>query len=267
MSAALLSPPDAAVDWLCAHVAANLFLPVPPPHIATCGDGDYRAIGAEFLGHFVREARLRPEERVLDLGCGVGRMAIPLTQYLRGTGGYQGLDVDARAIGWCADTITPAYPSFRFAPLDIAHPLYNPAGSIPAEALELPFADATFDVALMVSLLTHLEMPAIERYAAEVKRVLAPGGRVFATAFLLNGPSRAAIAAGTARPSFPDRPDEPVLFAIPEAPLAAVAFDEDTLLAAFLRAGLRRRRPAVYGGWSGRPHGRGFQDICILEHA
>lgn len=268
MSAARLSrqsEPDDRLDWLCAHLAGNRFLPVPPPELMTCGDGDYRAIGAEFLAHFVRHAGLAPTERVLDLGCGIGRMAVPLTQYLAETAQYEGLDVDAAAIAWCTRAITPGYPQFSFRHLDVAHPLYNPGGTLAAERVALPFAAASFDVVLLVSLLTHLDLPMLRRYAAEVARVLAPGGRCFATAFLLNGPARAGVATGAARPSFPDRPDETVLYADPEAPLAAVAYDEDTLLAAFLGAGLRRRRPAAYGAWSGRKSGVSFQDICIFE--
>jgi hypothetical protein len=55
-----------------------------------------------------------------------------------------------------------------------------------------------------------------------------------------------------------------VLFADRAAPLAAVAYDEDRFLAAFLAAGLRRIRPARYGSWSGRESDV-FQDIAILE--
>nr|WP_232818547.1 hypothetical protein [Elioraea thermophila] len=56
-------------------------------------------------------------------------MAIPLTRYLSEQGSYEGLDVDAAAIAWCARTITPVYPSFRFRHLAVAHPLYNPNGA------------------------------------------------------------------------------------------------------------------------------------------
>ena len=76
-----------------AQLAANRFLPAPPAALMSCGDGDFRAIGAEFLGHFVRYAGLQPNERVLDLGCGVGRIAVPLTQYIGDAGTYVGVDV------------------------------------------------------------------------------------------------------------------------------------------------------------------------------
>lgn len=258
-------PGPETLDVVCAHLAANRFLPAPPPVLMTCGDGDFRAIGAEFLGHFVRLAGLAPHERVLDVGCGVGRMAIPLTQCLSEQGSYAGLDVDAAAIAWCARAITPIYPSFRLRHLDAAHPIYNPNGALSAETVTLPLEPSNVNAVLLVSVLTHLDLPAVRRYAAEIARVLAPGGGCFATAFLLNGPSRAGITCGTARPALPDRPEEKVLYAAAAAPLAAVAFDEDALLAAFLAAGLRRRRPAAYGTWSSRRGAVSFQDICVFE--
>jgi SAM-dependent methyltransferase len=256
---------EAALEALAASLARNRFMPVPPAELMLCGDGDFRAIGAEFLGHFVRRGGLAPGERVLDIGCGVGRMALPLTQYLE-DGTYHGIDVVAPAIAWCAGTITPLYPAFTFAHLDVAHPLYNPGGAMAAESVVLPVPDRSADFILLVSVLTHLGEAALRRYAREIGRVLAPGGRCFATAFLLNRPSRSGIARGAARPAFPDAPEAKVLHADPAAPLAAVAFDEDLLLACFLEAGLRRRRPAAYGSWSGREHGVSFQDICVFEH-
>lgn len=251
------------VDMLAAHLAANRFMPMPPAKLIFCGDGDYRAIGAEFLGHFVRLGGLQPAHRMLDLGCGVGRMAVPMTQYLSDTGQYVGVDVATAGIAWCDATITPAYPNFRFLQVDVAHPLYNPHGALAADSTRLPFEDSTFDFIAMVSVLTHLEPPAVARYAREVSRLLAPGGACFATAFLLNPPSRAGIAAGTARPAFPNDAGQ-VLYADRAAPLAAVAYDEDALLATFLEAGLRRRPGAAYGHWSGR-NGLSFQDICVFE--
>ena len=43
----------------------------------------------------------RPGERVLDVGCGIGRMARPLAGYLTGDGSYDGFDVNREGIRWC----------------------------------------------------------------------------------------------------------------------------------------------------------------------
>jgi hypothetical protein len=67
------------LDWLMASIRTNRFIPAPPPENVFVGDGDFRTIGAEFLGHLVRIAGLKPDDRVLDIGSGIGRLAGPLT--------------------------------------------------------------------------------------------------------------------------------------------------------------------------------------------
>ena len=247
-------------------LAENRFLPAPPPELMFCGDGNYRAIGAEFLGHVIARAGLMPGERVLDIGCGIGRFAVPLTQYLRAPGSYDGVDVVAGGIAWCASNITTVYPAFRFHHLDLQHDLYNPAGRLPAAGTALPFEDAAFDVICLISVLTHLETDTVLHYAGEIARLLAPGGRCFATAFLLNPPARETLCAGQGRIGFDPEPDVPVRFADPSAPLAAVCFDENFFLEKFLRFGLHRRRQTIYGAWSGRDSPT-FQDLLVFEKA
>ena len=248
------------------HLAANRFMPSPPPELMFCGDGDFRAIGAEFLQRLVEDAGLEPGHRVLDIGCGIGRLALPLTQYLDASGRYDGVDPVEPGIAWCRETITPLYPQVRFHHQDLQHPLYNPAGALRTSTTPLPFPDASFDLVCLVSVLTHLEVPEVLHYAAEAARLLAPGGRCFATAFLMNPPAREALEAGAGRLGFDPAEPGPVWFADPDHPLAATAFDEDVFLEKFLRHGLRRTRPAQYGHWSGRPLAP-FQDICVFGAA
>ncbi|BAI74244.1 methyltransferase (plasmid) [Azospirillum sp. B510] len=253
---------DPRLEWLCAQIAANRFLPVPPPELHFIGDGDFRAIGAEFLRHFVRLGGLRPDHRVLEIGCGVGRMALPLTQYLDGA--YDGIDIVLDGIRWCASTITPAYPEFRFHHLDVANGLYNPDGRIEGGTATLPFQAGRYDFVILTSVITHLRTADTERYAAEIARVLKPGGRCFLSLFLADATARAGIAKGTARPPFGDGPGVELL-ADPDHPNAAVAYDEAFLLGLFAAQGLHVSRAIMRGHWSGQRSAENFQDLLILE--
>src|SRR5271167_4658120 len=67
----------------CAQAADRLSLRrdlVPPGRLNRSGEGDFKETGREFLHYFRELAALRPEEAVLDVGCGVGRMAVALTE-------------------------------------------------------------------------------------------------------------------------------------------------------------------------------------------
>jgi len=50
------------------------------------GDGDYEKAGNEFFVYFREFGKLKPSDKVLDVGCGIGRMSLPLTTYLAGGG-------------------------------------------------------------------------------------------------------------------------------------------------------------------------------------
>ncbi|MFC5421093.1 class I SAM-dependent methyltransferase [Bosea eneae] len=250
-------PATPELAWLMAHVQTNRFLPHPPPDSIFVGDGDYRAIGAEFLGHFVRIGRLQPHERVFDIGCGIGRMAVPLTQYLDPErGSYDGVDPVMDGILWCAQTITPVYPRFRFQRLDIAHPLYNPQGSLPGNEVRFGFANQSFDFIIMTSVATHLPPDELVVYLNEASRLLAPGGRLFLTAFALDGQST-----GQERLKFRRWGEGPGWYAIEEAPLAAAGIDAGFLLEYTVQAGLTVERLDP-GHWRGQSAAH-YQDLLL----
>jgi SAM-dependent methyltransferase len=256
---------EASLSALQRTLASNRFLPFPPPGMHDVGDGDFRAIGAEFLGHFVRYGELRPTEAVLDIGCGLGRMAIPLTQYLQAPQGrYHGVDIVASAIAWNTDAITSVYPNFTFAHLDAQNDLYNPGGTVAPDKIALPVAAESVDLAVMTSVFTHLDRAAADAYLREVRRVLRPGGRLLATLFLIDDATRAALGATENRLRFDLDKGGPHYIADPEHPLAAVAFDRDYFLGRAAAAGLAPRRPIVPGFWSGRASGV-YQDLAVLQ--
>lgn len=50
----------------------------PPKGRIFFGGGDFNRIGEEYFLYFVDLGGLQPDKRVLDVGCGIGRMAVPL---------------------------------------------------------------------------------------------------------------------------------------------------------------------------------------------
>jgi SAM-dependent methyltransferase len=230
---------------------------VPPRRLQFVGAGDFVATGDEFLGHLTDLAGLTPSSDVVDIGCGIGRIARPLATYLT-TGSYAGFDVDPRGIAWCA----ARYPSerFSFARADLHNARYNPAGTASARDYRFPYADDRFDVAVMTSVVTHLQAAEAEHYLAEALRVLRPGGRLLATFFLLDDDSRAALRAGRTTIPFPiDTEEADMAVADPDLPEEAVAFDERWVRA---RLDVRSIDP---GTWRGRPSApaRSYQDIVV----
>src|SRR4051812_31190443 len=74
---------------------------VPPKRMIFIGGSAYKEIGDEFYKHFTGIGGLKSTDAVLDIGCGIGRMARPLTKLLANGGKYEGIDIDAAGIDWC----------------------------------------------------------------------------------------------------------------------------------------------------------------------
>jgi len=242
------------------QIGRNRFLPVPSGEDNFVGDGDYLAIGTEFLGHFVELGGLQDRERVLDVGCGIGRMAVPLTQYLDpAVARYVGVDPASAGIQWCTRKIGSVYPNFRFMHLDIANELYNPDGYIQGTEIALPFTNGSFDFAIMTSVVPHLPAEEIAPYFNEISRLLDTGGRLFVSAFVI-APEQGRDA--TPRVVFHRACDGPAWHANARAPLAAVAFDDgfldDALQAAGFEVALKR-----FGHWRGGSGAQHYQDFFV----
>jgi SAM-dependent methyltransferase len=255
----------APIEWLQDTVRRNRFMPIPPPDQLFVGDGDYRAIGAEFMGHAVHLGGLRRDAHVLDIGCGIGRLAVPLTQYIDpARGSYDGVDPVRSGIDWCASIVTPAYGNFRFHHLDIRHAIYNPTGAIGGSEVVLPFGPAAFDFVAMISVATHLPAAELRRYAAETARVLSPEGTLMLTAFVMTRNPEPAPRNRDPRLDFKRTGDGPEWHVDAANPMGAVAFDDGVIEEIVDAAGLEVRRKSL-GTWRGRPAPH-YQDIFIIGH-
>ncbi len=247
-----------AWDWLWGESD-----PLRPPRRLVFQVGGWMEVGDRFLGHFRDLGGLRPDEAVLDVGCGVGRMALPLTRYLSPRGRYDGFDIMRPHVVWCRRAITPRFPNFRFRHADIFNREYNPRGKVAGSAYRFPYPDETFDFAFLTSVFTHLLPDDVAHYLAELGRVLKPGGRCLATAYLLNGEASQLVDAG--RGEFTLHPATGVYRVWnPEVPEACIALDETWFADAAGRAGLRVE--VVHRGeWCGRAGWVDYQDMAILR--
>lgn len=231
---------------------------MPPRRYRLVGAGDFAEVGRRYVEHLVELAGLQQSDDVLDIGCGSGRMAIPLLDFLGPAGSYRGFDIVPEWIGWCTDNITASNPHFRFTVADIRNRKYNPDGTVEASAYRFPYDSDSFAVAFATSVFTHLMPADVDNYLAEAARVLEPGGRLLATFFLLGDHPRT----GSAPIEFGHRLDG-CWVTDPALPELAVAYDEEAVRAMLREHGLKLIEPIHHGSWSGRRYARDYQDIVV----
>jgi len=228
---------------------------------------DFRKWQNDYRYFLVDYGGLKPEDKILDVGCGIGLAAIPLTKYLCEKGKYEGFDIVDALISWCTKNLTPRFPHFRFQVADVRNDFYNREGRYKASEYRFPFEDETFDFVYLASVFTHMLPDDVEHYISEIVRVLKPGRRCVITYFLLNAESRRLMSQGRATLNF--RYDLGRCRSIDEVQKeAAVAYDEDDIRTLYRKYGLEMTKPIWYGPWCGRkPLSRRFsyQDVILAE--
>lgn len=120
---------------------------------------------------FLCRQGLRPEHRLLDVGCGSLRGGVHFVRYLN-PGNYYGVDRNA--------SLLKAGAEIELAEAGAAE---RGAHLLVDEWFAFERFGATFHFALAQSVFTHLPVNDIARCLVNIRRVLEPGGRFFATYF------------------------------------------------------------------------------------
>jgi ubiquinone/menaquinone biosynthesis C-methylase UbiE len=116
-----------------------------------------------FRDEEIRLARIREGDRVLDVGCGTGSLPIAAARVVGPSGRVAGVDPSSEMIDRAAAKARRA----RVA-----------VGFVATAGEALPFPAASFDVVTLSLVLHQLPLDALHGTMAQVRRVLAPGGRL-----------------------------------------------------------------------------------------
>jgi SAM-dependent methyltransferase len=239
---------------------------IPPTRIMWDGPPtaeSFKENGQEFLKHFIQLANLQPDQSVLDIGSGVGRKAVALTQYLNQKGNYKGLDVFKPGILWCQKAISSRFPNFQFQHVDLYNENYNPHGKKSAAEYQLPFPDETFDLVLCLSIFTLIFPDDMENYIKEISRVLKKGGKVFVTYFLYNREAQNLMDSGQSSLLFKFQdPSKRFWSENSEVNEGLLCYEESYLIDFFDKNQLRSQ--VIYGSWCGRS-GSDLEDFVIAQ--
>jgi ubiquinone/menaquinone biosynthesis C-methylase UbiE len=118
-------------------------------------------------------AAIGTPRRVLDLGCGFGKSALPIAQHFR--------DAEVTAIDLSA-------PCLELAAVEAAGAGAPNLAYAQADLLGTRYPDASFDLVTSTMVLHELDTPALRQAFRESHRLLAPGGTVVHLDFQVKDP-------------------------------------------------------------------------------
>jgi ubiquinone/menaquinone biosynthesis C-methylase UbiE len=123
----------------------------------------FRGKVRELRQKIVNLARIQSGEKVLDVGCGTGTLAIKVARRVGRAGRVEGIDPGTSQIARARSKVAR-----RNLPIEFQIGVIE----------QLPFPDQTFDVVFSTLMMHHLPAVVKRQGLAEIARVLKPGGRL-----------------------------------------------------------------------------------------
>jgi len=178
-------------EWHGSGTVSYRGLALPPESLRNhlCGDV-FRSDDFYLQSAVVEATRLRdnlgctPASRVVDVGCGLARLATGMLAEGLDDVDYLGIEPNRDFFSWSRDNIQATHPRFTFSHLDVVSELYNPGGVVDGEALRLPVEDGWADIVYVWGVFTNIVAEHVETYVPEFARIVRPGGKVFLTAYV-----------------------------------------------------------------------------------
>lgn len=240
-------------------------IPVHLINLTGAGPETLDSVGKDHIAKYKQFVGLHPGMTILEMGCGIGRDAFQFMDFLDNNAGkYIGVDVTRDSIMWCRNNITKGRSNFTFHHFDAFNELYNLNGTRTSMDLKLPIPASSVDRIVLASVFTHLLEDEIIHYLTEFRRVLKPGGRIFASLFLYSENAVAAAAKKGTTLTFGHLLRNGVYVHHPQYPRWAVAYNDQAMKRMIATADLRLVRPYLKGSWSGlHENADDGQDVAI----
>jgi len=258
---------------------ASRWVPVPPVEMITHISGEtgdkaglqenYRRTGFRVAADIYNTALdlasdpHRKGYSIVDLGCGCGRIATYLAQWLDASN-FLGVDIWRAGIDWATEHITATYGNYRF---HCSVP--GQKGYDASEHHRVPVEAAQTDYVISTSLFTHLDVRACDGYLQEIGRILKPGALAYLTFFFRDEESMPAAEQIAQRLKMPMTKEADAWFYGHDGYID-IFHDRERVIAVATRAGLR---PVLHrdGHWRGPARSStnpmAFQDLLVFQKA
>ena len=233
----------------------------PPKGLIYTGSGDFLKQDIEWKLFYIQNG-LEQNHSFLDIGSGIGRIALGLKDFLKGD--YHGFEAMQVGVDWCQKNITPKYPNFYFEYVPIYNDLYNNNG-INASEYEFGYISNKFDFAVSISVFTHMIDKELENYLNQCNKVLKSKGILVATFFITNNGENATQEHLSSSFTFSFEYENYFLMD-KNVKSANVCFKRKYLNNVINKNGFEIVKE-IKGSWSGHPkhHFLAFQDILVLK--
>jgi SAM-dependent methyltransferase len=237
------------------------------------GGADPEAVGEACRGILDRYLAINANSRVLDFGCGVGRVLLSVLKQKPDISQVTGFDIMPQVIRFCDAHIASAFPRTKFELIQGSNEHYNQF--IAAGGVSTPKSHATlrseyasaFTEIYAFSVFTHVEMADFRSLLVLLSNLLIPGGTLLFTAFMLTPYSRHAIAQGTTM--FPlsgavTESQGDVLIGNPADRLGFIAFEMKLVQQMVFDAGLIITQ-IEHGSWADAQFSASLQDVIVCR--
>jgi len=225
--------------------------------------GKFKEAGQRFLKSFIELADLQPNHKVLEIGSGMARIAMPLTNFLKDEGEFYGLDTTTEAIDFCQRNISTRFQNFHFTVADVRNRTYRPNGKYTSSNYKFPYPDEHFDFVFAIAVFSHFLFDDVKNYLHEVARVLKNDHKCFITFFLLNENSLKRIESGLVEGKKFKFKFDGFMSVNEKIPETTVSHQESLIKKLYQGCGLKIEEPIRYGQWAGNKNTISGQDSII----